>query len=423
MDRAAWLLNRGFRSLLAALCAVAALAVAAPAPALAVAKPRRERCKFQFRRHRGGTPVCGRKNPARERRLLDATRAELLFRALQENFYLPRLGLYKETLSATKPSYLWPFSQGFGATVAVSALPGERAKLKSTLETELGGLQGYLTNKVPAAVASRLALQSLPHFEATVAALGEGEAAYYDDNDWVGLELVRLYKITHDETALALAEQVMQFEISGWDPSPTLPCPGGIPHSTASERINRSTISTAPAAELGVLLYRITGNGAYLSFAQQAYAWVRSCLLTPEGLYSDQIEEDGEIDPEIWSYAQGVMIGAGTLLYEVTGNGSYLQQAEETSAASFRRFPLEQLAVENPFFVWIYLRNQLYLDGLLHSRQAREATENYLSWAWENLQEPNHLILSADGSPTVLLGQAAYVQLYALLALPRGLNL
>ena len=390
---------------------------------LRAAEPTPRHCKINHQLREGGLPACPRRRSPANPRKLAAQRAELLFSALKATFYIPRTGLFRESLRATEPSFLWPFSQGFGATVAVAALPGQLSLLKPILFAEMGGLQTYVSNKVPAAVASRLALQSLPHFAATVSALGEGEAAYYDDNDWVGLELVRLYLLTHEESALAMAEEVMQFEMSGWDPSSSLPCPGGIPHSTEGERVNRSAISTAPAAELGVILYRLTGSGAYLQFAEQGYEWVRTCLRGPEGLYFDHIEEDGEVDPELWSYTQGVMIGAGTLLYEATGQEAYLREAEETARASLARFPLEQLAVENPFFVQIYLRNLLYLDTLIHSRAAREAIERYLAWAWENLQEPNHLILSADGSPTVLLGQAAYVQLYAALALPRRLYL
>jgi len=411
--------------LLLGLVGVAALLSVGGGSALADRRIHRHRDRHRCHGRsptRGGHPrpaACPRqpKNPAAQRRALAARRAVELYEAMQRAFFLPQLGLYREALNTNEPSFLWPFSQGFGATVAVAYLPGEQTRLQPVLKSELGGLQTYLNTRVPAAVASRVALQSLPHFNATIASLGEGETAFYDDNDWVGLELVRLYELTKEASVLALAEQVMQFEITGWDGTPSLPCPGGIPHSDNAEDPKRSTISTAPAAELAVKLYKLTGNQSYLQFARTAYAWVRSCLLNGEGLYSDHLEADGETDPEIWSYTQGVMIGAGALLYQATGEAAYLQQAEATSAIAFNHFPLPQLAVENPFFVWIYLRNQLYLDGLINSPQALAATQEYLNWAWENLLEGGRLVLSATGAPTVLLGQAAYVQLYALLAL------
>jgi hypothetical protein len=360
---------------------------------------------------------CLRESPQQAEVKSDRKRALSLFEAMQRYFYIPAAGLYKEELGATSSSFLWPFSQALAATISVAHFKGELSALLPTLHNQLGALQQYLTDAVPTAVASREALSSLPHYEATVAAVGAGGTAFYDDNDWVGIELVRLYQLTHEEAPLALAEQIMTFEMTGWDTNPSAPCPGGIPHSDAPEVENRSTISTAPAAELAVMLFRITHVESYLAFARSAYAWVRACLLDPQGLYSDHIEGDGEVDPELWSYTQGVMIGAGTLLYEVTGEPHYIYEADATAQAAQSYFTLERLAVENPFFVSVYLRNLLYFDALERSEAGKQVAEEYLSWAWESLHEANGLILTATGAPTVLLGQSAYVQIYALLTL------
>lgn len=367
------------------------------------------------RRHK--RPQCRRESPQQIELASDRERALKLFEAMQRYFYIPAAGLYKEELGASSSSFLWPFSQALAATVSVAHFKGRLSQLLPTLRSQLGALQQYLTNAVPTAVASQEALQSLPHYNATVAALGAGGTAFYDDNDWVGIELVRLYQLTHEEAPLALAEQIMTFEMTGWDASASAPCPGGIPHSDAPNAENRSTISTAPAAELAVMLYRITHIESYLGFARDAYAWVRSCLLEPQGLYADHIEGDGERDPELWSYTQGVMIGAGALLYEVTGEAHYLEEAAASAQAAQAYFTLERLAVENPFFVSVYLRNLLYFDALEHSEAGTLVAKEYLRWAWGSLREANGLILSADGTPTILLGQSAYVQIYALLAL------
>ena len=111
---------------------------------------------------------------------------------------------------------------------------------------------------------------------------GPGGAKYYDDNDWVAIELMRVYKLTAEPGLLAAATGIMNFEMQGWQASAELPCPGGIPFSNEFENTDRNTITTAPAAELALQLYRATKNPAYLSFAEQAYEWVRHCLLLPE---------------------------------------------------------------------------------------------------------------------------------------------
>jgi hypothetical protein len=336
---------------------------------------------------------------------------------MQKYLYINGADLYREELGDTSNSYLWPFSQAVAAAVSVAHIRGELGGTRATLSTQLHGLEKYLTTAPPIATTSTESLQSLPHYAATISQAGPAGTSYYDDNDWVGIEMARVYELTHSEPALALAEQIMAFEEAGWDSNPSTPCPGGIPHATnGAEAEARSTISTAPAAELGLQLYRITGNAAYLQFAQTAYNWVRECLLTSGGLYADHLEADGELDPELWSYTQGVMIGAGALLYQVTGNSGYLAQASANASAALSAFPLPTLAAENPFFASVFLRNLLYLDSILHSGAGSVLAQEYLGWAWESLREPNGLFLSAEGGKPTLLGQSAVAQIYALLS-------
>jgi len=65
----------------------------------------------------------------------------------------------------------------------------------------------------------------------------------------------------------------------------------------------------------------------------------------------------------LWSYNQGTMIGAGTLLYQATGDSGYLFQAPQTAKAALAYFTPERLGSEIPFFPSIYFRNLLYLDS------------------------------------------------------------
>ena len=141
-------------------------------------------------------------------------------------------------------------------------------------------------------MSSTEALQSLPHYTATIATASTDGTTFYDDNDWVGIEMVRLFELTHDEAALSLAEQILAFEEAGWVSNSNEPCPGGIPHSDSERRIPQHD-QPAPAAELAVQLYRVTGNGSYLQFAETAYNWVRECLAMSSGLYADHIEANG----------------------------------------------------------------------------------------------------------------------------------
>jgi hypothetical protein len=358
-----------------------------------------------------------RKKPPRKPALHgDPARALLAFEAMQKFYYLQGSGLYE----GEPFSYLWPFSQALAATVSLANVHGPLGiSLSHELQARLFGLHFYLdTNNSGASEAAFTS--TLPAFDGTVAPpTGPGGAKYYDDNDWVGIELVRAYKLTQEPLALAEAETIMAFEMAAWQTDPELPCPGGIPFSNAVENTDRNTVTTAPAAELAAQLYKITANVGYLQFAETAYQWVRSCLLEPNNLYADHISAHG-VETMIWSYNQGSMLGAATMLYQATGNPGYLFQARQTAAAALAYFTPERLASENPFFPSVYFRNLLYLDSLTRDPPGKKIAQAYVDYAWQHLRLSDNLFVAGSPASAQLLTQAAIVQIYALLSSSPG---
>ncbi|HEY7953281.1 MAG TPA: glycoside hydrolase family 76 protein [Solirubrobacteraceae bacterium] len=361
-------------------------------------------------------------------------RALLVFKTMQKNYYIQGTGLYR----GEPYSFLWPFSQTMAATVSLAYMPGESKTFAHELRVRMYGLQRYLqtpsassasesSTSEPSAsepsASETPARPALPSFAGSVAPpLGPGGTSYYDDNEWVGIELARMYELTHEAFALEQAKQIMAFVMSAWKTTGVngkpLACPGGVPFSNSPSNNTRNTVTDGPGAELGVQLYRITHEAQYLQFAQAAYAWVRQCLLNREGLYADHIQNNGEVEPMVWSYNQGSMMGAGALLYQVTGNGAYLYEARQTAKAALAHFTLEKLELENPFFVVVYYRNLAYLDSITHDPPGLKSVQSYVNYAWQNLRLENNLFVSGSPSTSTLLGQAAMVQLYALLCIP-----
>jgi hypothetical protein len=342
----------------------------------------------------------------------DPLRAQRGYLAMQRSYYIQGSGLY----SGEPFSFLWPFSQALAATVSMANIPGMKAPFKREIQARLIGLGSYLDRSNSGASEGTFT-STLPAFDGTTAPpTGPGGAKYYDDNDWVGIELVRVYKLTANASALASAEQIMAFEMAGWSSAPELPCPGGIPFSNTAENTDRNTVTNAPTAELAVQLYRITGNAAYLQFAEMAYEWVRRCLAQPSGMYADHITQHGVIDPTVWSYNQGTMIGAGILLYQATGNSAFLYQARQTARAALAYFTPERLGSEIPFFPSVYFRNLLYLDSVTHDPPGPKIAQSYADYAWQNLRLSDDLFVSGSPASAQLLVQAAIVQIYALLS-------
>jgi hypothetical protein len=346
-----------------------------------------------------------RGNPARALRAFDA---------MQRFYYIQGSGLY-----AGEPfSFLWPFSQALAATVSMNNVPGLPVAFGGQVHARLIGLRNYLDANNSGAPEGTYT-STLPAFDGTAAPpTGPGGAKYYDDNDWVGIEMARIYKKTHAAGALGYAEGIMAFEMAGYSTDQSLACPGGIPFSNSAENTDRNTITTAPAAELAAQLYRITGDVQYLRFAETAYNWVRACLLQGNGLYADHIRPHGVVDQTFWSYNQGVMIGAGTLLYQSTGNSGYLYQARQTAQQARAYFTPQRLGAENPFFPSIYFRNVLYLDSVTHDPPGPALAQAYVDYAWQNLRLSDDLFVAGSPASAQLLYQAAIVQIYALLASP-----
>ncbi len=353
---------------------------------------------------------------------LYAEHALLAYEAMQQNFYVPSAGLYK---GEPEYSFLWPFSQALAASVSVAHIPGQQARLEGGLQALAAGLQVYASSPPlgeTTATGASTATTARSFDDVTAPPVGPGGDSFYDDNEWVGIELARMYELDHSSAALTQAEQIMAFVMTGWqtvDPEgQPLPCAGGVPFSNAPTNKQRNTVTDAPAAELGVQLYRATHEVRYLQFAEQAYGWVRQCLLEPNDLYADHVELNGTVQRTEWSYNQGAMVGAGALLYQATHQGAYLYEARQTAKAALVAYPYSRLSSENPFFVEVYFRNLMYLDSITHDPPGAGLAREYAYYAWQRHRLSDNLF--AYGSPPTaeLLGQAALVQIYALLSTP-----
>ena len=120
----------------------------------------------------------------------------------------------------------------------------------------------------------------------------------------------------------------------------------------------------------------------------------------------------------LWSYNQGSMIGAGTLLFQATHDASYLYEARQTAKAALAYFTPQRLGGENPFFVSVYFRNLLYLDSVTHDPPGPRIAQAYVDYAWTHLRLANNLFVAGSPAAAQLLVQAAIVQIYALLSSP-----
>lgn len=312
-------------------------------------------------------------------------------------------------------SYLWPYSGTLSAAKTLLQATGDSAYVRLIDSRVLPGIDRYRdTLHRPEGYASYI----------NTAAPSD---RFYDDNVWLGIDLAELYMLTCRQDYLDRAERIWQFVSSGMDAE----LGGGI-YWCEQRKESKNTCSNAPGAVLALSLYAATGLPEYLRQGRELYDWTRRQLRDPEdGLYFDNRRLDGQLGRAKFSYNSGQILQAAVMLYRMTCDPQYLQQAREIAAAAVRRFfdggtapgdsfPL--LGRGNVWFQAVMMRGfyELWLaDGnpeymLLFVRN--------LDHAWHRMRDPATGLFGEDWSgadPQAkkwLLNQAAMVELYALAA-------
>jgi hypothetical protein len=335
--------------------------------------------------------------------------AVALYGALQRNYYVWSKELYKGTPTNQCATYscLWPFTNATAGTVFLYATPGESRYLTDTT-ARFAGLAHYAN----VAEVSPTGTPQPPAYQSAVPPpLGPGGASYYDDNAWVGLDLLHAYLATSNAQYLTLAQDEFNYVVTGWDTSATDGCPGGVFWEDVAGSQRNATANGANA-ELGAELDLLTNNPTDLSWATRMYQWTVTCLGTPSGLYDDHVNPDGSINTTTWSYNQGVMVGAGVLLAKATGTTSYLAQAEQTANAAVAYFGSgTTLDNQGPAFNAIYFRDLFLLNQQVANPAYASEAQAFAVTMWSQRQ------LSGLIDPQYgVNGTAPMVEINALLA-------
>jgi hypothetical protein len=349
----------------------------------------------------GGRSPAGRPTPAPLRRgispQLDAAAAgaaALAYAAMRRRFAFSN-GSYAASDTRHSSAHLWPLSQALTASLAFGSLPGpDAAAARADALRTVGALAQYRSGQ---------GYGSIP-----LAARRRGGNVYYDDNNWIALDLLAVYGLTGRQAFLRRAEGVFQFLVSGWDTNAGDACPGGVYWARPPLRQIRTTVSTANAALVALGLYHAMGKGNYLAWAQRMYGWVTRCLAGGNGLYYDHLDSLGEISKHEWTYNQGAMIAAGVQLARATGERTYLDQAQASAKAALARYAASGYKGEPPIFVAIFFGDLNLTQHVMQLPSYRTALRSYLR---------RRVPLRPDGHfGSSLVFQAAAVQLYSLAA-------
>lgn len=175
---------------------------------------------------------------------------------------------------------------------------------------------------------------------------GGTQHRFLDDNAWAALGLLEAYDLDRNNDYLAGAEMVASYLVEAGrlleeDP----PTGGGMywqdsPADDENTYKTKNTANNAPAITLFCRLYEITGEGRYLDYARRTYQWLRDTLLdTQSWLMWDNINVvTGSINKYQAPYTTGAMLHAASLLYTLTGEATYKTDADQLADAAFSRW-------------------------------------------------------------------------------------
>lgn len=313
-------------------------------------------------------------------------------------------------------AYLWPFSGTFSGANALLKTTGDKKYLEIIESKTLPALYKYYdTRRMPPAYASYL--NSAPLSD-----------RFYDDNVWIGIDFLELYAQTANKIYLEKAKEVWRFIESGTDDVLS----GGIYWCEQKKR-SKNTCSNAPGAVMALKLFEATKDSSYFRQGLDLYNWTKENLQDPADLlYWDNISvRGGRVDKRKYPYNSGQMLQAALLLYKLTGEKQYLDEAQAIAKAAIELFTDEftgenqekfrLMKPGNVWFVAVMMRGFTELYHLDKNREHLDVFNKSLDYAWKHARDTNGLFQDnwagrSDKKTKWLLDQAAFVEMYAAMA-------
>jgi predicted alpha-1,6-mannanase (GH76 family) len=160
---------------------------------------------------------------------------------------------------------------------------------------------------------------------------------YYDDMAWMGIALLRAYELTNLNEYLNTSILLWHDIKTGWNDNNG----GGIAWN--KQMLNyKNTPSNATTAILSFRLHNVTQDQQYYNLGEKIMVWLQNTLVDEtSGMVWDGIgrTDDNKIDNNwLFTYNQGIYIGACIELYKISNNEIWRDRAIKTADNAITTF-------------------------------------------------------------------------------------
>ena len=162
--------------------------------------------------------------------------------------------------------------------------------------------------------------------------LGNFTSRAIDDSEWWGLTWIQAYDLTGNPKYLDMAVTIANYVNGYWD---TSTCGGGVWWD--GERTYKNAVTNGLWIRLTAELHnRIHGDTLWLQRSRTAWTWFQnSGMVNADGLVNDGITQACTNNGQnVWSYNQGLAIGAGLELFRATRDPQILSSVRRLADAA-----------------------------------------------------------------------------------------
>jgi hypothetical protein len=324
------------------------------------------------------------------------TRIHYLYDNINTKLRDEKAGLYLETTDSVQKenphSWLWPLCALIQATNEMEVSePG-----KSYMLPVENAIDQYYSDKPPFAGYQDYVMKE------------RASSRFYDDNQWVAIAYLDAYKRTHKKKYLEKSKMIYTFLMGGIDT-----VAGGGSYWKEGDKNTKNTCSNGPAILVALQLYKITKDKSYLNTALAIYKWTNQYLQAPEGIYYDNIRTATlKIGKAFYTYNTGTMLQANALLYILTKDKKYLEEAQRVATAGKAHFfKNNRLPSGNYWFNAVMLRGYIELYKIDKNKDWITFYEEDADGIWNNERDKDNFVGTKKSKR--LIDQAAMIEIYA----------